>query len=167
MSDDVRIRHAEPGDAAGLHVLFSARDAYAATLQPPFPSQAAWEQALADPPKHVVQLVAVDGVDGELAGAAGFEVFRNPRRRHVANLGMAVAAARQRRGIGTQLLRAAIDTAERWHGVQRLELEVYTDNPAGIALYEKHGFVREGHARGYALRDGAYADVYLMARIAP
>ncbi|WP_407352191.1 hypothetical protein [Luteimonas sp. R10] len=33
MSGGTRIRHAEPGDAAGLHALFSARDAYAATLQ--------------------------------------------------------------------------------------------------------------------------------------
>lgn len=77
---------------------------------------------------------------------------------------MAVAAGRRRQGIGTALLRAVIETAERWHGVRRLELEVYTDNPAAIALYAGHGFVREGLAKGYALRDGAYVDVLLMAR---
>ncbi|QDH69779.1 GNAT family N-acetyltransferase [Marilutibacter alkalisoli] len=164
MSDSIRVRHAEPVDAAGLYALFSEAEAYGGTLQPPFPSQAAWERVLADPPRHMVQLVAIDA-DGCLAGAAGFEVFSNPRRRHAANLGMAVAKRRRGQGIGTRLLQSVIETAERWHGVRRLELEVYTDNAAAIALYERHGFVREGHARGYALRDGAYVDVYLMARL--
>lgn len=34
-----------------------------------------------------------------------------------------------------------------------------------VALYEKHGFVREGVGRGYALRNGEYVDVHLMARL--
>jgi L-phenylalanine/L-methionine N-acetyltransferase len=159
----VRVRHAEPGDAAGLHALFAEPEAYAATLQLPYPSLALWEARLRDLPAHVVQLVA-EADSGGIAGAAGFEVLQSPRRRHVANLGMAVAPDHRGRGVGTQLLGAVIDTAERWHGVRRLELEVFTDNTAAIALYERHGFVREGLARGYALRDGAYADVLLMAR---
>ena len=163
MTPGARVRHAEPGDAAGLHALFAEPGAFAATLQLPYPSLAAWEKQLRDLPRHVVQLVAeVDG-DG-VVGAAGFEVFQSPRRRHVANLGMAVAPAYRGRGVGTQLLEAVIDTAERWHGVRRLELEVYADNAAAIALYERHGFEREGLARGYALRDGAYVDALLMAR---
>jgi L-phenylalanine/L-methionine N-acetyltransferase len=160
----IRIRHAEPADASGLHALFVEPAAYAATLQLPYPSLATWEKRLRELPPHGVQLVAELGDVGNIAGAAGFEVLQSPRRRHVANLGMAVASAHQGKGIGTQLLRAVIDTAERWHGVRRLELEVYTDNAAAIALYERHGFVREGLAKGYALRDGAYVDVLLMAR---
>lgn len=164
MNGSIRVRHAEPTDAAGLHALFSELSAYAATLQLPYPSLAAWEKQLGDMPRHVVQLVAEDGADGSVVGAAGFEVFQSPRRRHVANFGMAVAPDFRRQGVGTQLLRAVIDTAERWHGVRRLELEVYTDNTAAIALYQRHGFLREGLARGYALRDGVYVDVVLMAR---
>lgn len=80
---------------------------------------------------------------------------------------MAVSETRRGEGIGRALLAAALDTAERWHGVRRIELEVYLDNTAAIALYTGHGFVREGVARGYALRDGAYVDVALMARLAP
>lgn len=41
----------------------------------------------------------------------------------------------------------------------------FIDNPAAIALYEKHGFRIEGEAPDYALRDGAYASVFQMARI--
>lgn len=166
MSDGIRIRHAEPADAAGLHALFSEPTAFAATLQLPYPSLAAWEKQLRELPRHVVQLVAEDAEGGHVVGAAGFEVFQNPRRRHVANLGMAVAPAFRGQGVGKALLLAVIDTAERWHGVRRLELEVYTDNTAAISLYEHHGFVREGTAKDYALRDGAYVDVLLMARLA-
>ncbi len=164
MSAGLRIRHAEPADAAGLHALFSEAPAYTGTLQPPYPSLDTWTRRLSGMPGHVVQLVGDDA--GTVVGAAGFEVLQHPRRRHVANLGMAVSAARHGEGIGRSLLAAAIDTAERWHGVRRIELEVYLDNTAAIALYTAHGFEREGTARAYALRDGAYVDVALMARLA-
>lgn len=36
-----------------------------------------------------------------------------------------------------------------------------------IALFERHGFVIEGTGRGYAFRQGALSDVYLMARYRP
>lgn len=78
---------------------------------------------------------------------------------------MAVQSDRRGQGIGGALLTAAIDTAERWHDVRRIELEVYVDNAVAIALYERHGFVRENLARGYALRDGSFVDVLLMARL--
>ncbi|PBJ83449.1 hypothetical protein CMZ84_02735 [Lysobacteraceae bacterium NML93-0399] len=76
-----------------------------------------------------------------------------------------MSAATDRRTFDA-LLTATIGTAERWHGVRRIELEVYVDNAAATALYERHGFVREGLARGYALRDGSFVDVLLMARLA-
>ena len=112
-----------------------------------------------------MQLVADDA--GVVVGAAGFNVVQQPRRRHVANFGMAVVAGRRGEGIGSALPAAAIDTTERWHGVRRIELEVYVDNAAAIALYSRHGFDQEGVARGYTLRDGRYVDVALMARLAP
>lgn len=164
MSRAVRVRHAEPADAAGLHALFSEASAYAGTLQPPYPSLSGWTRRLAGMPNHVVQLVADAG--GVVVGAAGFEVIQHPRRRHAASLGMAVAQDRRGEGVGAALLTAAIETAERWHGVRRIELEVYVDNTAAVALYARHGFAREGLARGYALRDGEYVDVLLMARLA-
>ncbi|MBA2617412.1 MAG: GNAT family N-acetyltransferase, partial [Rubrobacter sp.] len=71
----------------------------------------------------------------------------------------------QGRGVGTELMRAALDLAENWLNLTRIELDVYTDNKAGIALYEKFGFEREGTHRRYAFRDGEYVDAYSMARI--
>jgi putative acetyltransferase len=59
----------------------------------------------------------------------------------------------------------AVDKADRWLNIRRLELVVYTDNAPAIALYERFGFEREGLLRGYAWRDGDYADCLAMARV--
>lgn len=46
-----------------------------------------------------------------------------------------------------------------------LELTVFTDNEAAIALYQKFGFVTEGTLASYAFQHGKYRDVHSMARI--
>ena len=69
------------------------------------------------------------------------------------------------KGVGTALMEAALDLAENWLGLTRIELSVYTDNTAGVALYKKFGFEVEGTHRRYALRNGEYVDAYSMARI--
>jgi putative acetyltransferase len=62
-------------------------------------------------------------------------------------------------------MEAALDLADNWLNLTRVELTVYTDNAAGIALYEKFGFEIEGTHRRYAFRNGEYADAYSMARV--
>jgi putative acetyltransferase len=67
--------------------------------------------------------------------------------------------------VGTTLMEAAVDLAENWLNIGRIELEVFTDNVAALALYQKFGFVIEGTLRDFAFRDGRYVDSYLMARL--
>ena len=62
-------------------------------------------------------------------------------------------------------MRAAIDLADKWLNLTRLELTVFTDNEPAIALYRKFGFETEGTLRKYAFCDGEFADVYAMARV--
>jgi putative acetyltransferase len=73
----------------------------------------------------------------------------------------------QGKGIGTELMRAGIELADKWLNLTRLELEVYTDNEAAIRLYERFGFEREGRLRQHAFRDGRYVDSYVMGRLRP
>jgi putative acetyltransferase len=87
------------------------------------------------------------------------------RRRHVAAIGMGVADDMNGKGIGTALLEALIEAADKWLDIHRLELTVFADNERAIALYERYGFEREGLLRDYAYRDGRYADVITMARL--
>jgi L-phenylalanine/L-methionine N-acetyltransferase len=62
-------------------------------------------------------------------------------------------------------MEAALDLADNWLDLTRVELSVYTDNAAAVALYKKFGFEIEGTRRRYAFRNGEYADAYSMARI--
>ena len=78
---------------------------------------------------------------------------------------MAVRDDWQGTGVGTALMEAALDLADNWLNLTRVELTVYTDNEAGIALYRKFGFEIEGTHRRFAFRGGEYVDAYSMARI--
>lgn len=163
MTDAIRIRRAEPEDFAAVQAIYAAPLAQAGTLQLPFPSRDLWRQRMqaVDPHAHLLLACAGDEVVGQL----GLYVATNPRRRHVGDLGMGVRDDWQGRGVGTALMAAAIDLADRWLQLHRLELQVYADNAAGIALYTRHGFVEEGRHRDFAFRDGRYVDALSMARL--
>lgn len=159
------IRAAEPRDAGALTLLFNLPLYRAGTLRPPFQSEADTARwlASADAPGSL-RIVAEEG--GRLVGLAGLSRFAG-RRQHVAALGMGVHDDHHRRGIGRALLAALLDAAFGWLQIRRIELTVFTDNAGAIALYERHGFEVEGLHRAFAFRDGAYADVLAMARLAP
>jgi RimJ/RimL family protein N-acetyltransferase len=86
----------------------------------------------------------------------------HPASRHVADLGLMVAASHRRQGIGRALLERAIEWA-REVGVRKLELHVFPHNEAAIALYESFGFEREGYRRAHYRRGSGYVDAILMA----
>jgi len=161
----VTIRHTEPGDYEAVHRILTSPKAIWGTLQLPFPSAEQWRKRLTDPPEGLFSLVAyVEG--GEVVGQLGLHTFPNrPRRRHVGQIGMAVRDDWQGKGVGTALMQAAIDLAENWLNLTRLELEVFVDNTPAIRLYEKCGFSIEGTLVDFAFRDGQYVDTYLMARL--
>ena len=161
---EITVRRAEPGDYEALHRIISGPRAIAGTLQLPFPSAEKWRKRLSEPSEDQFSLVAC--VDGEVVGNLGLEA--NPTRwrmRHVGRIGMAVRDDWQGKGVGTALMEAALDLADNWLSLTRIELTVYTDNVAGIALYEKFGFEIEGTHRRFAFRDGEYVDAYSMARL--
>jgi len=86
----------------------------------------------------------------------------HPASRHVADLGLMVAASHRRRGVGRALLDQAVTWADSV-GVRKLELHVFPWNQPAIALYESFGFEREGVRKAHYLRDGVPVDVILMA----
>ena len=163
-SPDILIRALEPGDLPDLTEAWNQPLAYAGTLQLPFTSLEAREKRHAAASPNLRRLVAV--IDGKVIGALGLERFDN-RRSHVGQFGMAVHDAFAGRGAGSALLAAAIDLADNWLNLRRLELTAYADNARAIALYQRFGFEREGLHREHAWRNGAYVDALAMARIRP
>lgn len=157
------LRRAEPTDVEAIHQIFTGPKAIWGTLQLPFPSLDRWRKRLAEPPEGSFNLLAC--VQGEAIGQLGLFTFpNNPRRRHVGQIGMAVRDDWQGKGAGTALMQAAVDLADKWLNLTRLELEVYTDNEPAIRLYKKFGFIVEGTQRQFAYRDSQFVDVYVMAR---
>ena len=63
-------------------------------------------------------------------------------------LTLAVAPAARGKGLGHELLQAAIGKA-RALGADTMFLEVGADNPAALALYARSGFVKVGGRKGY------------------
>ncbi|MBP2018275.1 putative acetyltransferase [Symbiobacterium terraclitae] len=164
--DEIRIRMARPSDAEAFAEIMTQPQVYYGTLQLPHTTPESWRKRLeGNDPNYDYVLVAE--VDGKVVGNLGLHRSRRPRNAHVAVLGISVHDAYQGRGIGRALLTAAIDAADRWLNILRIELEVYTDNERAIKLYESLGFVIEGRKRMNAFRDGQYVDSYVMARIRP
>ncbi|HGG0418559.1 GNAT family N-acetyltransferase [Clostridium botulinum] len=100
----------------------------------------------------------------KIVGVICLNVNSNPRTRHTASLGMMVHKAYQGTGIGKKLMSEILDLADNWLMLVRIELGVFTDNEKAIKLYEKFGFKIEGTKKYAAIKNGRYADEYIMAR---
>ncbi len=88
----------------------------------------------------------------------------DPLSNHVGSLGMGLLPEQRGKGIGHELLQAALGASEKT-GITRIELSVNATNPAAIALYLGMGFELEGILRGAILLEGEYIDIHLMARL--
>lgn len=159
----VEVRRAEPEDYRAVHLVYSSPNAMAETLGSPFSSEREWREKLSERRDDVIHLVAC--VQGEVVGHLALMVYANPRTRHSAHFGIAVRDDRQGEGVGTALMEAALDLADNWLGLTRLDLRVYVDNEPAISLYEKFGFESEGTHKRFAFRNGEYVDAHSMARL--
>lgn len=159
------IRHAEPQDYLAVARIYNYPLAAGGTLQIPVQSAEVWKARLSQITPLDRILVAV--ADGEVVGNLGLHPQTNVRRSHVGGVGMAVRDDWHGKGIGKALLRSAVDLADNWLGLVRLELTVWTDNTVAQRLYSGEGFVIEGTHRAYALRHGRYTDALAMARLNP
>jgi RimJ/RimL family protein N-acetyltransferase len=149
------IRQARPADARAMAQLFAAVAAEGDGIasEPPidldarsasFEDQAA-ESLVAEAAGSIVGILHVD------EGRFGF-----------GELGLLVDRAWRGRGVGSQLVRAAIVWA-RGRGLHKLSLEVFATNHGALALYRKLGFVEEGRrVKQYRRANGELWDSIVM-----
>jgi RimJ/RimL family protein N-acetyltransferase len=161
----ITVRRASPGDAPALVALAQevAREEESWIL-----TTDAWRSVgderryLKAARRHPDAAVFVAEDDGRLVARLSLARDPHPASRHVADLGVMVAASYRRRGIGRRLLEEAVGWA-RASGVRKLELHVFPWNEPAIALYESFGFEHEGYRREHYARDSGYVDAILMA----
>jgi RimJ/RimL family protein N-acetyltransferase len=111
---------------------------------------------------HPDAAVFVADADGRVVARLSLSRDPHPASRHVADLGLMVAAPYRRRGVGRRLLEQSLSWA-RESGVRKLELHVFPWNEPALSLYESFGFEREGYRKEQYARETDYVDAILMA----
>jgi RimJ/RimL family protein N-acetyltransferase len=159
------IRPAQPRDAGPL---VSLAEDIAAEPEGWLISDGGW-RAVVDERRYLRALrrysdaaVYVAETEDGIVGRLSLGRDPHPASRHVADLGLMVAASHRRRGIGRALLEQSVSWA-RNAGVHKLELHVFPYNEAAIALYEDFGFRREGYRKAHYRRGRDFVDAILMA----
>lgn len=113
--------------------------------------------------EHYADAAVFVAEDGErIVGRLSLSRDPHPASRHVADLGLMVAASHRRIGVGTALLDQAVAWA-RESQVRKLELHVFPWNEPALGLYESYGFEREGYRKRHYERGGELVDAILMA----
>lgn len=139
----IQIRQARPEDAATLVALGAAigREPEGWLLNSDgWRSVGEERRYLRALKRHPDAAVYVAEDDGALVGR--LSVARDPHSasRHVADLGIMVAASHRRRGVGRALLAAVLDTAQsRGHSMLRLSAQTHA-----AAFYARAGFTAVG-----------------------
>ena len=117
---------------------------------------------------RAIRLVAeavAEGGGRTLVGELSLKAISSRRAvQHVATLGMSVKQAWRGKGVGRELMRAALEWAPT-AGIKRVELYVYARNAPAIALYEKFGFATEGTRRGFIREGDTFLDDLVMAKL--
>lgn len=161
----ISVRRAAPGDASALVALareVGSEEGRWILTTDAWRSPSEERRYLKAVRRHPDAAVFIAEEDGRLVARLSLARDPHPASRHVADLGLMVASAYRRRGIGTRLLQEAVAWA-RASGVAKLELHVFPWNEAALRLYESFGFQREGYRQDHYARDGGYVDAILMA----
>jgi RimJ/RimL family protein N-acetyltransferase len=165
----MRIRPADPHDAPALVAL---AEAVGGEPEGWLISDSRWRSVgeerryLRTVRKHPDAAVFVAETERGVVGRLSIARDPHPASRHVADLGLMVAADARRRGVGWALLEQSVDWA-RQVGVRKLELHVFPHNEPAIRLYERFGFVREGYRKNHYRRGNGFVDAILMAYEVP
>jgi len=100
-----------------------------------------WEKRVSSPLDCLLGAFEED----ELAGIVGLAFEPREKARHKVTLfGMYVTRAHQRKGLGRQLVEAALDEARRHPRLKLIQLTVTAGNDAAFALYQRCGFIQYG-----------------------
>ncbi|MFY4775439.1 GNAT family N-acetyltransferase [Metabacillus sp. RGM 3146] len=98
-----------------------------------------------------------------LVGLLSVNRHRRIRKRHTCSFGISVKKSHHGKGIGSLLMNEMISWAEKQPGLEKINLEVFSNNIIARRLYQKLGFREEGRLlKDIKYVDGTYADLINM-----
>jgi putative acetyltransferase len=157
----LNIRHFEPSDIKDLAEIYSYASVTENTSQVPFLSSRDVDKFFQSPTDYIL----IAELDDKVIGHVSLILSNKPREKHSASLAIAVHPDSHGKGVGKQLLAEAINQADNWLNILRLELEVYPDNEAALSLYQKFGFKVEGEKKCCNFKAGKFVDLLILARL--
>jgi phosphinothricin acetyltransferase len=129
-----------------------------ATFETEVPSWEAWDAA------HLREHRLVAEVGGEVAGWAALSTISSrPCYAGVAEDSVYVAADTRGRGIGTSLLRALVEGADK-AGIWTIQTSIFPENVASLELHRRCGFRVVGIRERIGQLHGVWRDTVLMER---
>lgn len=166
----VVLKTAEAKDAELLlqHLRISHRESYRNLLQ----SSQFWETFSIEDEKKILtdfensknKFMLVAFYENKIIAGLGLVGQNAEFVKQNASFGMSIQSAYCNSGLGTEILKYALDLAKQ-AGLRRLDLTVRTSNATGIALYEKLGFKKTGLHTEVAFIDGEYMDEFSYEKI--
>lgn len=107
-------------------------------------------------------LLLITEFEDEIIGNIDLTGNRRKIMEHTAVIGMGMLKEWRNYGLGTALLKLAIEWAKENSILELLWLQVYTDNELGLGLYKKFGFEENGIMKNFFKQDGKYYDNLTM-----
>ena len=115
---------------------------------------------------HVLErdsCIVVAVVEDQLVGQISIRSGSHLRTKHVGTIEMFVGRDFRGLGIGSGLLKFALNWCKQRSALRKIDLSVFADNEGAVALYRKFGFAEEGRVKGaYREVDNRLRDNLLM-----
>jgi L-amino acid N-acyltransferase YncA len=155
----LEMRDLRPGDWPEVARIYEEGIATGnATFETEVPSWEEWDAA------HLAEQRFVAERDGRVVGWIALSpVSRRPCYAGVAEISIYVADAARGNGVGTDLLAAAVDSAER-DGLWTLQTSVFPENEPSLALLRRFGFRTVGTRERIGRLHGVWRNTVLVER---
>lgn len=108
-------------------------------------------------------LVLVAEADGRIVGLINLFQLDRKKFEHVCQFGISVQKAYSDHGIGGALVERVIEHAQNSKVLEKIILDVFSNNGPAIAFYENFGFQTEGRQVNQVKLEGGYTDLIQMA----
>lgn len=113
--------------------------------------------------KREGSLYAVIDIEGEIAGVLILRRGKLAMNNHIVTVRVWITEKYRGEGLGSTLMEYGIEWSLK-AGVEKICLDVFSNNPRAIQMYEKFGFVVEGIRKRQYVIENKYVDEFFMSK---